>query len=314
VTDQPIDTIWRETTPLIVDPLVIVGTPRSGTSTLHATLSSHPTLWSLYAESLTILDGPMHPRNRGWESHALTERDLTNDLRASLQEQFFRRLGNLEVLPVGRLVPLRGRGKPYFTRMIASGSKPFKRAPIRMVEKTIPNILRTRFLAGLFRGCRVLHLTRHPRTNVAAMYRGWRDPRRHHDFPLPQGFELVGHPGRYWSFVLPPGWQSQNGKSLMEVCAFQWAVCHKRCIDDTASFDRDRYLQLHLEDLLENPVDVLRQVAAWAEVDPRPFERFSRGLPRINYRKEGPKASVPWNEVESVLPSVSDVATRLGYS
>jgi hypothetical protein len=298
---------------LIQDPIIIVGNPRSGTSSLFAALFSHPGLWSLHSESLPVLDGPLHPRHRGWESHVATESDLDPVLAAQLEGEFFRRAGNLERVPLGRFVPLKGRGKESATHAISLVSRPWKRVPVRLVEKTIPNILRIRFLKALFPDARFVHLVRHPRQNIAAMYRGWRQEKWHHDFPLPDGFEIRGHLGRYWSFVLPPGWKSQHQRTLMEVCAFQWASCHRRCLDDSAGLDPSSYIRIHWEDLVADPAEALGALAKWAELDPKPFERFARGLPRINYRKDSTKQDVPWGEVEAVLPQVTDVSEQFGY-
>jgi hypothetical protein len=303
----------RSPSGLITAPIIIVGNPRSGTSTLFATLFSHPDLWSLHSESLPILDGPLHPRHRGWESNVATEADLDPDLGAHLKAEFFRRAGNLEKVPFGRFVPVKGRGKRTATRAISLVSRPWKRPPLRLVEKTIPNILRIRFLKALFPDARFVHLVRHPRQNIAAMYRGWRQERWHHDFPLPDGFVIRGHQGRYWSFVLPPGWKSQHGRTLMEVCAFQWAACHQRCLEDSTSLDPGAYIRIQWEDLIAHPAETLSELATWADLDPGPFNRFARGLPRINYRKDSTKQDVPWGEVETVLPQVADVAKHFGY-
>lgn len=206
----------RSLSPLIKEPIIIVGNPRSGTSSLFAVFSSHPELWSLHRESWAILDGPLHPRYRNWESNVVTEADLDAQLDGYLKGQFVRRVGNLEKVPFGRFIPVKGRGKRSAAGTIRLMSRPWKRPPLRIVEKTIPNIVRIRFLKALFPDARCVQLVRHPRQNISAIYRAWHQARRHHDVPSP-GFEIRGHVGRYWSFVLPPGWRSQHGKTLMEV-------------------------------------------------------------------------------------------------
>lgn len=299
---------------LINDPIIIVGTPRSGTSSLFAVLASHPDLWSLHSESRAVLDGPFHPRYRGWESHVLTETDLDPAAAPGLRKRFFDAAGNLERVPLGRFVPLRGRGKPELSPWIAVLSKPFKRPPVRIAEKHIPNILRVRFLDALFPDARFLHITRDPFSNLTAMYRAWNHPVRYKDFPLPEGFHIAAYEGSSWSFVLPTGWRSMNGKTLPEVCAFQWASCHQRCLDDMASVDPTRYLRVRFEDLVADPSDALSRIASWARLDARPFRRFDDGLPRINVTKQHrPEVVVPAEEIRGVLPVVRDVARSLGY-
>ena len=299
--------------PLIVNPVIIVGTPRSGTSTLFTALSSHPELWSLYTESAFILDGPFHPQHRGWDSHVLTEEDYEQRMGEDITKEFYRHAGNLERLPFGRRLPLKVRGRPSLTRPISIISRPLKRPPIRIVEKNIPNILRTRFLRRLFPGARFLHLTRNPRSSIAAMYRGWKDPVLHHDFPLPGGFTIAGHTGRHWSFVLPPDWRSMEGRTLVEVCAFQWRVCHERCLADVSSFDSDSYLRIRFEDLLSAPLDTLGSVARWAGVSEQPFGRFRKGLPRINPTRYAVNEIIPEQELEASLQGTALTARTLGY-
>lgn len=313
--DSQLSIVDRQSqSPLIKEPIIIVGNPRSGTSSLFAGFFSHPELWSLHRESSAILDGPLHPQHRNWESNVATEADLDAELDALLKSQFLRRVGNLEKVPFGRLVPVKGRGNRNAARAISFMSTPWKRPPLRIVEKTIPNILRIRFLKAMFPDARFVHLVRHPRQNIAAMYRGWRQAQRHHDFPLPHGFEIRGHVGRYWSFVLPPGWKSQHGRTLMEVCSFQWIACHQCCLDDSAGLDPSSYMRVQWEELVTHPAEKLSELATWAQLDPGPFSRFARGLPRINYRRDSTKQDVPWHEVEAVLPQANEVAARLGYA
>jgi hypothetical protein len=299
---------------LIIDPLIVVGAPRSGTSTLFAALSSHPELWSLYTEGAFIFDGPFHPRKRAWESHVVTEDDFDARSAERLVRLLYEHAGNLERLPFGRSLPLKVRGRSELTRPISMISRPLKRPPIRVVEKTIPNILRIRYLKRLFPGARFLHLTRHPRSNIAALYRGWNDPVRHHDFPLPEGFTIVGHDGPYWSFVLPPGWRSMNGRTLVEVCAFQWKSCHGRCLADVSSFEPSAYFRLRFEDLISDPVASLQNVARWAGLSEEPFLRFRNGLPRINPTRHERQGSISERELEAALAATEEVAALLGYA
>src|SRR5262249_62031038 len=61
---------------VIRDPVIVLGAPRSGTSMLFETLARSSQLWSLTDESHEVLEGPYHPRLRGWESNVLAAEDL----------------------------------------------------------------------------------------------------------------------------------------------------------------------------------------------------------------------------------------------
>lgn len=65
--------------------------------------------------------------------------------------------------------------------------------------------------------------------------------------------------------------------------------------------------------MIAHPAEALSELATWATLEPGPFSRFARGLPRINYRPDSTKQDVPWSEVEAVLPQLNDIAVRLGY-
>src|SRR5262249_59289783 len=76
---------------VIRDPVIVLGAPRSGTSMLFETLARSSRLWSLTDESHEVLEGPYHPRLRGWESNALRAGDLDPTTAARLREEFERR-------------------------------------------------------------------------------------------------------------------------------------------------------------------------------------------------------------------------------
>jgi hypothetical protein len=301
-------------TALVTSPVIVVGMPRSGSSTLFTALSAHPDLWSLYRETTPILEGPLHPARRGWESSAAGATDLEEGERRSLVAAIYEAVANVERVPGARRLPLRGRGRRSVTPIVAAISKPWKRPPIRIAEKSVPNILRIPFLGSLFPDARFVFLTRDPGSNIMSMYRGWLDPTRHNDYPLPPGFEIAGYSGGSWSFLFPPGWKELSGRNLPEVCAFQWWACNGKALDDLDQLEPGRVFRVTLEDFVRRPRDLLRDMAEWADLDPRPFDRFSRRLPRINVTRRAWRdqtASDP--EWRAALDSVSAVAARLGY-
>jgi Sulfotransferase family len=300
---------------LIREPIVILAAPRSGSSLLLAVLSAHPDLWSLYKESNRILEGPFHPRFRGWASNVLTEDDLDAGSRAWLPRRLFDDAGNLERLPLARFVPLRGRGRPWYSAGIAMASRPLKRPPIRFVEKSPKNTLRIPFLRALFPDARFIHLTRDPAANIASLFRGWRDPHRHNVYPLPDGFHLSGYKGTHWCFVLQPGWRSFDGASLIDVCADQWRACNEHCLRDLRAVAADRVLRMRFEDLVAEPSTRLSEIARWADLDPKPFARFARGLPVIqpSARSHGGTDHRLPPEVDPAVSRLRRLSAELGY-
>lgn len=300
---------------LIRDPIIILAAPRSGSSLLLAALSSHPELWSLYKESNPILEGPFRPDLLQRDSNVLSAADLDAGMRRQLMKTFFESAGNLESLPFARFIPLRGRGRQWYTSGISLLTKPFKRPPIRLVEKSPKNTLRIPFVEELFPDARFVHLVREPRANIASLYGGWQDPTHHNVYPLPDGFRIQGYEGRHWCFVLEPGWRSLEGARLVDVCADQWRSCNDNSVRDLRHLPTDRVIRVKHEDLLKDPVACLKRIAAWAGLDPRPFDRFSKGLPVIqpSTRPNQDARSRVDSEIDSVLPALATLREELGY-
>lgn len=300
----------------IRDPIIIVAAPRSGSSLLLAALSAHPDLWSLYKESNQILEGPFHPELRGADSHALSEDDLDVMTREQILEDFFKSAGNLERLPLARHVPLRGRGRPWYSTTISMVSLPFKRPPIRLVEKSPRNTLRIPFIRKLFADARFIHLTRDARANIASLYGGWQDPLHYNVRPLPEGFRLNGYDGSHWCFVLQPDWRSLDGSSLVDACADQWRACNEHCLRDLREMPAERVFRLKFEDLVRSPATSLAEIATWADLDAKPFARFSDGLPVVQ-RSTSPtgmiRDTLP-GEIEAILPHLAALRTQMGYA
>jgi hypothetical protein len=299
-------------TVLIERPIVVLAAPRSGSSSLLAALAAHPSLWSLYSESRSIFEQTLHPSGNGRRS-TLDVGDLTPVVKERLEKEFFRHAGNLERIPLGTLIPLRGRGRQSSGRLIRQVSRPFKHPPIRLVEKTIANAFRVPFMRALFPDACFLYLTRDPRANIAAMYRGWLNPHRYSVYPFADAFRIGGYPDTHWNYFLPPGWEKLSGRPLHHVCAYQWRVLHEYCLRDLESVDQTRHMRIKFEDLVAHPAEVLATVANWAGIPPGPMLRFSEGLPRINVTRDSVARDIPAAELDEALEMVADVASRLGY-
>lgn len=82
------------------------------------------------------LEGPLHPRALGTDSHAISGDAVDDHVRDRLLETFFARVGNLEKSPFAMLVPLLARGRPWYSAGAALLTRPFKRPPIRIVERS----------------------------------------------------------------------------------------------------------------------------------------------------------------------------------
>jgi hypothetical protein len=297
---------------LIRRPLLIFGAPRSGTSMLFQALSTHPDLWSLYRESQEIIEKHMHSTLQLHDTDELSAEDLKPRDAEDLVRSFYDRVGNAEASgSVNSKIPIILRAR--LNRLLTLGANDSKPSPIRLVEKNPQNSFRLPFLQRLFPDAHFLFITRAPDANIASIYRGWHEP-RFKTCTLPSDFVISGYRTSSWCFGRPPGWRDMNGRSLIEICAFQWRAYNEACLRDIPQLAQ-RVLRVRYEDLSEGPRKVLAEIAEWAGLNPQPLDRFADGLPVVNTWSR-PRAD-KWRslapQIEQVLPSVRNVAHTLGY-
>lgn len=313
----------------IRDPIVLVGAPRSGTTVLFNALSSHPDLWSLYAESGSIIDGHAPRAMARGVSDVVAVGDIPEETVVALRRAFGQAVGNagtgqvalsrivsqLLRTPAGRVATQ----VPFVSRLRLSmvyrrTGRQAGPSEVRMVEKTPLNCLRVPLMERLFPDARFVYLTRHPRPAVASIYTGWTQSAEFRRFPFPPWFALDDYAARWWCFGLLPGWEALNGSPLMEVCAHQWVVYNQYCRRDIPG-DHRRAMRVTYEDLVTDPGAVLSAIARWADLDPAPFGRFSRSLPVTNTRTNPSDAK--WRllkpRIDAIDALVQEEAAALGY-
>lgn len=210
---------------------------------------------------------------------------------------------------------------------------PWRRADEHDVEtkplliKTPSNAYRFGFLRALFPNARlrVVHLTRNPAASVNGLFDGW----LHNGFyshRLWMPLRIRGYPENcpqdrwWWKFDLPPGWQEYTAAPLMDVCAFQWRVCHQAILDEVHQAKTD-YTQLRFEHLIRSGasrVACLENLSDWLGI---PFDgEFRRAV------REGIDpvvATAPPNPLRwrarahavkaAIRGEVRETAERLGY-
>ena len=264
----------------------MIGCPRSGTSVLRQALLRSPELRSIQSEGHILWDAYHHPRDRGWDSDALAADD---------------------VLPAER-------------SYVYTAIRVFVRGR-RFLDKTPENCLRISYLDKLFPDARFVFLRRRAADNVNSLIEGWRARPRFVKYLLPEPLEGIAPlDGRYWSFVLVPGWRDLRQAPLEEVCARQYVACNEAVLAARERIDEARWIELAYEDLAESPVDALRRVVEWLGLtETAGVERFGAELPNT----PGPTALTPpkpekWREqnpreIERILPLVAATEERLGY-
>jgi hypothetical protein len=146
-----------------------------------------------------------------------------------------------------------------------------------LVIKTPSNAYRLPFLRRLFPNARfrLLHLVRNPAAAVNSLLDGWlyRGFHAHH---MPGRLRIAGYsecgPGAecdWWKFDLPPRWQEWTGRSIEEVCAFQWRSAHQSILDFVCA-ERVDYLRLRYEDVVGPALErrkFLERLGEWLGFD-----------------------------------------------
>lgn len=223
-------------------PVIVVAAPRSGSTLLFDLLAQFQNVWTIGGESHACIRGipELHPAHKGYESDRLTPEDATPANVDSLVRNFAERLVNREGR---RLIDIPLEDRPNH---------------VRFVEKTPSNALRIPFLHAAFPDALFVYLGRDPKENISSLVEGWRSRR----FLAYRG--MPDWPYRDWSFLLPPGWRSLAGRSLVEIAAHQWHAATKAIEKDLETLPASSWCNVNYSDLVRTPRDVLGTIAEFA--------------------------------------------------
>jgi hypothetical protein len=282
---RPLSRIVRDSSPP-ARPILVLGCPRSGTTLLLQALLGSGELRSVQSEGHILWDEFHHPRDKGWESDALSAEDV------SRREREY----------VYLAVRLSTRGH-------------------RFVDKTPESCLRVPYLDALFPDATFVFLRRRAADNVNSLLQAWRARPRFVKYRLPEPLTGLGPlSGTEWSFALIPGWRNLRTASLEEVCARQYVACNEAALDARAPLDASRWIDVAYEDLVDDPRAELRRLLEQLEVKfTSDAERFAADL-AANVSRTALSAPQPekWREqdpeaIDRILPLVAATERRLGY-
>lgn len=267
----------RPATPL-VRPIIIVSSPRSGSTLLFETLARAPHLFTVGGESHQIIESlpELRPSERGWSSNQLGAEDVSTEVYVHLHRNFLHNLRDRQ----GQRAPQDGR-------------------PVRMLEKTPKNALRIPFMADLFPDATFVYLYRDPRETISSMLDAWRSG-RFVTYP-----DLPDWDGPPWSLLLTPGWRDLIGRSLAEVVVDQWVRTTTQLLDDLEALGPDRWCVASYDRLVDDPTAEIRQLCdhlglEW-DVD------LASGLPDSRHTLESPHPD-KWRDNAAVLEPVWEPA------
>ena len=261
-------------------PIFIVSAPRSGSTLLFETLATSQNLCTVGGEAHWLIEGipQLRPGAAGVDSNRLTAAQATDDIAAQVVRQILEELQDSQ-----------GR------KLTSPGS-------LRFLEKTPKNALRVPFFARIFPDARFIFLWRDPRENIASIMQAWRSG-KWQTYKALKGFDGP------WSMLLPPGWQSLNGKPLEEIAAHQWEFTNRTLLEDLATLPAEHSTALRYADFVDDPARIVQGLCDFLglPLDPALAQRIAGRLPYSRYTLTAPDPT-KWREDEAailrVLPSV----------
>jgi hypothetical protein len=279
----------RQVTPDQSAPLFIVGAPRSGTSLLYKLLCLHPQAawisnWSRRAPGVAAVAG----FNRVALRFPATRRSVWFGADAANAYVYGRRRALWE-----RLYPMPVEGEPVYRHcgiaagLAGGGSEDAQAACLRrafaglrrwsggrvLISKRIANNQRIPFLSAAFPTARFVHLIRDGRAVAYSLTRvdWWEDG-------------VV-----WWYGDTPRRWREQGGDPW-ELVATHWVRELASVGEGLGAVAPERQLELRYEELVGEPVAVLRRVAGFAGLADDPG--WVAELGRLRY----PNRNEAWRE------------------
>ncbi|MGH8050093.1 MAG: sulfotransferase family protein [Arenimonas sp.] len=267
----------------IVRPLIIVSSPRSGSTMFFEALANCPDLYTIGGESHHAIESieSLNPSSRNYDSNVLTENDCSPVVANMLVDNF------------------------YQNSRKHDGSRPAPMESIRLLEKTPKNALRIPFVRKLFPDASFIYLYRDPRHVISSMIDAWQSG-RFQTYP-----QLPGWTGQPWSLLLVPGWRSLIGKPLHHIVAYQWATTSRLLLDalesiDPANVEKVRYETFVLHSQTEiNRLCQIFGLDANSNLDSLPLSQHTLTPPHPDKWKRNADL------IEEIWPMVEDQVLRV---
>lgn len=277
-------------------PIILLGFHRSGTTLLGRIFSQHPQVayWS----------EPRHVWMRDFiyrKHDVLTAADATPRVAGAIERQFEQFLKD--------------------------------EGGIRFAEKTPSNMVRLPFIRRAFPDARVIHIIRdgrastlstldvleRPARNGVVTKRARSTPLWHYPAYIPKAWRNVIRPRLpggsipYWGPRIPGLRRRARTLSKAELCAWQWQQTLNIALEDACGWPSDQYREWRYEALVTNPVEVVRQMFEFAELDlsndieswlvetihTDSLEKWKRGLSE--------------EQIARIVPHLEPLLSQLGY-
>jgi Sulfotransferase family/Aspartyl/Asparaginyl beta-hydroxylase len=266
----------------IQKPLILVSSPRSGSTMFYEALEKCSDLYSIGGESHGLIESisALHPSAKNYDSNILGSSDCNDDIVKKLRQDFY--------------------DESRKNRGVASSELNV----IRLLEKTPKNALRIPFMRKIFPDATFLYLHRNPRQVISSMIDAWESGR------FKTYVDLPGWTGLPWSLLLVPGWRNFIGKPLHHIVAHQWSMTTKILLDDLESIDPKSVQKIRYEAFISQPEMEMTQLCKVLSLQPNekmwalPLSRYTLTPPHPDKWKRNEHL------ISEIWPLVEEQALR----
>jgi len=224
-------------------PVFIVSAPRSGSTLLFESIAASEDLCTVGGEGHGHIESiaSLVPRNRGFDSNRLTEKDVTESIAAQVRANYLHSLRDFR----GQLLSNMSGGIPK---------------SVRFLEKTPKNALRIPFLKTIFPDAKFIFLHRDAPANISSIIEAWSSG-SFVTYP-----KLEGWQGAPWSLLLIPGWRELLGADPARIALRQWTTTNAIILDDLEKLPSNDWCPVRYEDFLADPASTLERLSTFIGV------------------------------------------------
>lgn len=281
-----------------MEPIIVIGAPRSGTKMLRELLKMHP-----------LITGSLYEKERIWshgnpdkESAFIGVEDLRQGIKEFIREQF-------------KKEALKNRSK-------------------RIVDKNVANSLRIAYVREIFPESPFVHIVRDGRDGACSIRERWKNPAdvkyilKNRAFPLGElphylkrqfkwRFEkLVTRKEhvKWWGPRFSDMEALAAQYSLIELCGIQWARCVESALEGMKKLNDRLWMQVKYEDLVNNPVVIMERLCEFLglSMDDHLKNRFRAyvGSSRVGRWK----TDLSQSEYDLLLRHIENTLRKLKYN
>jgi len=277
-------------------PIIIIGSPRSGTTFLGQVLKRHRELVYIEEPRLTWKYG------NDRSSDKLNPEDARPEIVSHIRSTFSRKVKE-------------------------QGGK-------RLLEKTPSNSLRMGFVDRVFPDCQFIHITRNPLDSIISIQQYWMQhsgglkPHKIKSRLKELDWKRIPYYAKEMLRRAAPSWMSGvvgpkvwgpripgvnclvKDLDLMEVAALQWRMCVESAIQYGKTLPADRYMQCRLEDMGD---DLMRRILAYCDLpeDEIMWEHFhERFKPELRGAR---KKNADKETLDKIIKLVEPTMIWMGY-